>query len=329
VTGEEARTISEIVLKASELVLLCHVDPDGDAIGSLLGLGLALKATGRKVSMVSPDGVPASYTFLPGSREVERTIGELGEVTVVIVLDCGDLERLGALREKVAGHPLLINIDHHPTNGRFGRYNLVDPQAAATAELVLSLLDRLELPVSLPVATCLYTGLHTDTGGFRYENTSPRVHRVAERLLELGVKPWEVADFVYDTKPLPQVLLIREALSRLKLGCAGRMAWVSLPRSVFRACGTDDTSGLINYPRMIAGVEVALLFKETEEGTVRVGLRSRHVDVSRLALRFGGGGHARAAGCTLAGPLERAEEIMLKAAERALEEELAGERRIH
>lgn len=324
-TGEEARKIVEIVLNASELVLLCHVDPDGDAIGSLLGLGLALKAAGRQVSMVSPDGVPASYAFLPGAEEVERTVEKLRDTTVVIVLDCGDLERLGALREKVAGHPLLLNIDHHPTNRGFGRYNLVDPQAAATAELVLLLLDHLQLPLSLPVATCLYTGLHTDTGGFRYENTSPRVHRAAERLLEVGVKPWEIADFVYDTKPLAQVLLIKEALSRLKLGCAGRLAWISLPRAVLQACGTDDTSGLINYPRMIAGVEVALLFKETEEGTVRVGLRSRHVDVSRLAFRFGGGGHARAAGCTLAGPLERAEEVMLEAAERALEEELAGE----
>lgn len=324
-TGEEARKIVEIVLNASELVLLCHVDPDGDAIGSLLGLGLALKAAGRQVSMVSPDGVPASYAFLPGAEEVERTIEKLRDTTVVIVLDCGDLERLGALREKVAGHPLLLNIDHHPTNRGFGRYNLVDSQAAATAELVLSLLDHLQLPLSLPVAICLYTGLHTDTGGFRYENTSPRVHRAAERLLEVGVKPWEIADFVYDTKPLAQVLLIKEALSRLKLGCAGRLAWISLPRAVLQACGTDDTSGLINYPRMIAGVEVALLFKETEEGTVRVGLRSRHVDVSRLAFRFGGGGHARAAGCTLAGPLERAEEVMLEAAERALEEELAGE----
>ncbi|MDI3538012.1 MAG: bifunctional oligoribonuclease and phosphatase NrnA [Bacillota bacterium] len=323
--GEEARTIAGIVLKASELVLLCHVDPDGDAIGSLLGLGLALKAAGRRVSMVSPDGIPPSYAFLPGVDEVERTIGELGDATVVIVLDCGDLDRVGALREKVAGHPLILNIDHHPTNGGFGRYNLVDPQAAATAELVLLLLDYLELPLSLPVAICLYTGLHTDTGGFRYENTSPQVHRAAERLLKVGVKPWEIADFVYDTKPLAQVLLIKEALSRLKLGCAGRLAWISLPRSVLRDCGTDDTSGLINYPRMIAGVEVALLFKETEEGTVRVGLRSRHVDVSRLALRFGGGGHARAAGCTLAGPLEKAEEIMIKAAEQVLEEELAGE----
>ncbi|MDK2926593.1 MAG: bifunctional oligoribonuclease and phosphatase NrnA [Bacillota bacterium] len=312
--------VKRLIAESSEVVLLCHIDPDGDAVGSLLGLGLALLAGGHRVTMISPDGVPHNYAFLPGADRVEKAAAAGGD-PVVLVLDCGDLERLGPLKEWAAHQGKLVNIDHHPTNQGFGRYNLVDPGAAATAELVLALIEELALPLTPQVANCLYTGLHTDTGGFRYENTSARAHRAAERLLAAGAKPWEIAENVYNTKPLAQVVLLREALARLEMDESGRIAWMSLPRSVFAACGTNDTGGLIDYPRMIAGVEVALLFKEVEDGTVRVGLRSRRVDVSRLALRFGGGGHARAAGCSVAGPLAHAERVVLAAARQALEEE--------
>lgn len=320
-TQTEIEPIREVILKGTEFLLLCHVDPDGDAIGSLLGLGLALEASGRRVRLVSPDGVPANYAFLPGADHVVATTGVVEPGTVAFVLDCGDPERLGAAREVVSQAPWLVNIDHHPTNTGFGRINLVDAGAAATAELILYLLEELSLPLTQAVATCLYTGIHTDTGGFRYENTSASAHRAAQRLVEAGAKPWEIADRVYDTKSVSQLLLLRAALERLKVGCGGRLAWVSLPQAVFAACGTDDTSGLINYPRMIAGVELAILFRETKEGAIRVGFRSRHLDVSRLAQRFGGGGHIRASGCTVPGPLARAEKMVLAVAEKVLTEE--------
>ncbi|HHY92290.1 MAG TPA: bifunctional oligoribonuclease/PAP phosphatase NrnA [Firmicutes bacterium] len=319
------QAVREAIRRAREALLFCHVDPDGDAIGSLLGLGLALTPTGCRVTLVSPDGVPPNYAFLPGAEQVQRAAVPPETGSVVIVLDCGDLGRLGPAREAVARHPRIVNIDHHPTNDRFGTYNLVDPSAAATAELVLALLEELQLALTLPVATCLYTGLYTDTGGFRYENTRPRVHRAAERLLEVGVKPWEVADSVYNTKPLAQILLLREALGRLELSADGRIAWMSLPQDVLARCGIQETDGLIDYPRMIAGVEIAMLLRETEEGAVRVGFRSRRVDVSRLALRFGGGGHVRAAGCTVPGPLAAAEKAVLAAAAETLQEAVGND----
>lgn len=313
--------IKTVLQKTTDIVICCHIDPDGDAIGSLLGLGLTFKNQGRKVQLVSPDGIPLNLRFLPGANETATNFNTSSDRIAAIVLDCGDLDRLGPIAQEVGVLDCIINIDHHPTNTLFGTINWVDPKASATAEMVFYLLQDLSIPVSKNAATCLYAGIHTDTGGFRYQNTTAQVHQVAQQLIQAGVKPWEVVDRIYDTKSLSQIRLLQEALARLQVTSDGRIAWISLPQQVLKSCNEDDTSGLINYPRMIAGTELAILLKEDDNGQVRIGLRSRElIDVGLLAHGLGGGGHPRAAGCVLPGPLASAEKKVLAVAQQALQE---------
>lgn len=315
---QEIRTVLQ---QSNELVLYCHLDPDGDALGSLLGLGLTLKDSGWRVQMISPDGVPTNFRFLPGAKDVLTSLTTLNYRATTIVLDCGDLGRLGTAAHEVTKLPHVINIDHHPTNTEFGTINWVEPKASATAEMIFFLIRDLSLPLSMETATCLYTGIHTDTGGFRYENTTAKVHNVAEQLLKKGVKPWEIADRVYDTKSMDQLRLLQKAIERLQVTPDGRIAWISLPSDEFVSYHGRDISGLINYPRMVAGAEVAVLLKEEAGDLVRVGLRSRRlVNVGLLAKGLGGGGHARAAGCIIPGPLAQAEERVLATVQKALQE---------
>ncbi|MGI6128898.1 MAG: DHH family phosphoesterase [bacterium] len=313
--------IRKILRESANIAICCHIDPDGDAIGSLLGLGLALTSQGLRVNMVSPDGVPPSFRFLPGADEVLTSLPPFKEPIVVVVLDCGDLDRLGSIAQQVSLQLNVINIDHHPTNTNFGTINWIEPEASATAEMVFFLLRCLAIPITEETATCLYTGIHTDTGGFRYQNTTARVHKVVGQLINTGVKPWRVSDRVYDTKPLSQIHLLQAALERLQVTSDGRIAWIALPYHVMSSYKEDDTSGIINYPRMVAGTELAILLKEDEKGQVKVGFRSREqVDVGLLAQSLGGGGHARAAGCVIPGPLVAAEKQVLTVAKRALKE---------
>lgn len=314
--------IKNLLQQSTDLVLCCHLDPDGDALGSLLGLGLALRNHGWQVQLVSPDGVPMSYQFLPGAQEVANTFTAQTK-QIAIILDCGDLDRLGSVTHEISKVPRTINIDHHPTNTEFGTINWINPAASATAEMVFFLLRGLSIPLTSDIATCLYTGIHTDTGGFQYENTTAQVHKVAEQLLQNGVKPWEIADRIYHSKSLAQLQLIQKALERLQVTSDGRIAWISLPYDSFYCYDDEDTGGLINYPRMLASAEVAVLLREDGSERVRVGLRSRRlVDVGLVAKRLGGGGHARAAGCVLSGSLACAENKVLTAIRQALRKEL-------
>jgi phosphoesterase RecJ-like protein len=315
----QLQKIRTILQHSPELVLCCHADPDGDALGSLLGLGLALRNQGHCPQLVSPDGIPFTYDFLPGAKSVATQIKASNCPPVVIVLDCGDLERIGSLADEIIMAPQIINIDHHATNTMFGTINWVEPRAAATAEMILVLLQKLGIQVDLEIATCLYTGIYTDTGGFRYMNTTPETHQAAEMLLRVGVKPWYVADNVYNRKSLSQLGLVRLALERLRVSPNGFIAWISLPYGGFGCYSDQDAGGLINYPRMVAGAEVAVLLREANPEQVRVSFRSRSiVDVGMLAQRFGGGGHARAAGCTIVGSMLQVEDQVLAAVEKAV-----------
>ena len=303
----------------TSFTLCCHIDPDGDAIGSLLGLGLALADKGIKIEMLSPDGVPSNLRFLPGTDLVTCDIPSRDSVSTAIILDCADLNRVGPMAKYISLFANVINIDHHPTNTAFGTINWVEPEACATAEMVYFLLRSLEIPISKNTATCLYTGIHTDTGGFRYQNTSARVHFIAAKLVDLGAVPWWISEKIYDTKPLSQIRLLQASLERLKVTSDGRIAWITLPTELMDIHKEDDTSGIINYPRMVAGTELSILFKEDKKGLVKVSFRSKGlVDVGSLALSFGGGGHARAAGCLVSGPLPVVETEILASAKRAL-----------
>jgi phosphoesterase RecJ-like protein len=306
--------LGRFVREADHFLVVSHVNPDGDAIGSTLAVGYALRRLGKNVTMVNESPIPAKFHFLTGADEILRPEQVTGPFRHVIAVDCADQDRMGACRELFAEDVRIANIDHHMTNNMFGQINVVVPHAAATAEILFDWIEESGIGWDLELAGLVYTGLLTDTGGFRYSNASPDVFRKAAKLVELGVCAHRIADLVLETLTMDQVRLIQAALATLQRSDDGRIAWMSLRREDFARSGAthQDLDGIVNYARNILGVDVGILFRETGEEAVKVSLRSReHVDVGRIAKSFGGGGHARAAGCTVPGSLEEAEERVL------------------
>lgn len=313
----DLQTAARLIGEAQRILVFTHVQPDGDAIGSSLGLARALRQMGKEAVLVGVDPIPRLYQFLPGWDELRVPWQEIdGEWDLCCFLDCGDLERVGAALPLVQKGKRTLSIDHHATNNFFAEYNHVDTSAAAVGELVYRLLREAGAPIDADTATCLYTALVTDTGGFRYDSTGPSTHRAAAELIELGVKPYEVASAIFESESPTRLALLARALSTLTLDEGGQVAWMRITRADMEAAGAEDgdIEGIVNYARSIFGVEVGMLFRETAEGTIRVGLRSRRrVDVGAIAQAFGGGGHPRAAGCTLNGGMEDAVRRMLAA----------------
>jgi len=273
--------------------------------------------------VVCQDAIPANLAFLDPEGACQTPEAVRGPFDVALFLDCADLERSGSARALVRQAETLVNVDHHPSNRLFGHVNYVDPAAAACGEIAYALLVELGAAIDATTATALYAALATDTGSFRFENTSARTLRLAARLIELGADAALVGREVWASRSLGSLRLLEIALRTLGLDADGRIAWMSLTPSMLRRAGAaeGDAEGLVDYPRTLRGVEVALLFTLDRPGLVRVSLRSRsRVDVSRLAGRFGGGGHARAAGCTVRGSLRRAQREVIAAAKEALAE---------
>lgn len=307
------------VLGQAQSFLICgHEMPDGDALGSVLALGFILEKLGKKVVMAGPDPVPQMYRFLPGVERFQAGEPPRGEFDYLVALDCSVPERLGnGYRELLAGGLPVINIDHHVGSVSFGTYRFVDVNAAAVGEIIFDLAGLLEVKISPNAATCLYTAIVTDTGAFRYDNTSSATHRRVAQLLELGVSAAQVNVLVYEEKPGSAIRLLGAALSTLSLSACGKVGWLTVTRDMLRLAGAEDehTEGLVNYARRIAGVEVGLLFRELADGRYKISFRSKnYVDVNRLAGLFGGGGHARAAGCVLRGDLAIIRERIVAAA---------------
>jgi phosphoesterase RecJ-like protein len=288
-------------------IVATHRNPDGDAIGSMLGLGRALAAAGRDVILwhADPDPVPAELAFLlaPGERVSAELPDDAGERTL-FALDCASAARLADRPPgELAG--LLVNVDHHHDNTRFGAVNLVDGTASSTAELVLRVLRAAGLGLTREVAEPLYVGLITDTGRFGYSNATPEAHRAAAELIEAGVDPVPISRRLYEEQPLANVLLLGRALAAAQALLGGRLVLGVLREADFAASGTEDTEGIPEALRGVRGAEVAALAREVPEGW-RISLRAAGdaVDVSAIAREAGGGGHRAAAGGTFTGSLE-------------------------
>jgi len=303
--SEPLQAAADELDRGRSFVIPLHESPDGDSVGSALAMGLTLMRLGRRVDLVTSDPVPSAYRWLPGADLIRPCTAVQGPHEVALLLDCSSLERAGGAAELAARAGRLVNIDHHPTNDGFGDFSLVDPAAAAVAEILAGVLEAWGRPPDRDVATCLYTGLLTDSGSFRFANTTAHSLETAGRLVRRGADPAAVAEAVYEHRSPAHLRLLGRALQGLQLDCDARLAWVRLLRRDFAACGAgdEDVEGIVGYLRTVDGVEVAALFRETGEGRVKVGFRSRsRVDAARLAARFGGGGHSRAAGCWLEGP---------------------------
>lgn len=316
-SGTVVERIRALLSTACHVQLISHVDPDGDAIGSLLGLGWLLRAQGKEVLLTCDDAVPEPYAWLPGSDEIRPPLATPSwPRDLLICLDCSDLLRMGQLAKSQAGElPVpLINIDHHVTNTRFGVVNLVEPGCVATAQLVLVLADALGWDLSPSSALCLLTGIVTDTRGLRTSNVDAPVLRAVLRLAEAGASLSEITRRTLDQRPLNVVRLWGEAIGRLRL--EDGIVWTEVTREMLARwpSSQDGMTGLSNFLAGVQEANVIAVFVERDDGrTVDVGLRAAPgYDVSGAAVRLGGGGHPQASGCTLEGDLREVRERVLE-----------------
>jgi phosphoesterase RecJ-like protein len=310
-------------------VLMTHLHPDGDALGSLLGLAEILEGLGKKVFRYLEDPVSALYDFLPGCTLIETDLVALqnfvaaadGKIAA-ISLDCGDCDRLGReKRELLKLDPLLV-IDHHRGHQEFGDFRWLDSDRSSTGEMVYELAMELGADLSSSAAFNIYVAISTDTGSFRYENTSPRTLRIAADLVVCGVRPEVVAGHVYDNFTLQRLRLMEQVLATLELFESDQLAFITVTHKMFEDCGAEvgDVEGFINYPRSLRSVKVAGFFKETQNGGVSVSLRAKgECDVAEVAALFGGGGHRNAAGFRFPDKdVKQAQKLVLDALSKAL-----------
>jgi bifunctional oligoribonuclease and PAP phosphatase NrnA len=296
----------EALRGAGRILLTMHRGPDGDALGSALALGCALREMGREVTVYNPDELPYNFRFLAGADRVAKALPADAAYDVTVATDAGSADRLGPDVPPPPRRGVLLNLDHHITTEPFGDLNYVDPAAASVGILAYKIIQGLAHPLSRDAAECIYASILADTGCFRYSSTDPECLRIAAELLERGVDPWEMTVRVYEQQPLARMKLLAEVLNTLEVAPGGKLATITITRDMVARTGThlDLTDGFINYARSIDGVEVAAAFREPEDGSRawRVSFRSRgNVDVSAIAQRFGGGGHKNAAGCAIEG----------------------------
>lgn len=307
----QLQALVEVIGARERFLVVGHASPDGDAVGSTLGLALILEHEGKDVTVYNRDPIPYNFRFLPGASQWQTEIESDATFDVTILLDCAEPTRIGEDFPDNGWGETIAVVDHHKTwDEEFADLYVRDPKAAATGELLYHLGARLGA-VTLDVAKNLYCCMMTDTGSFRYSNTTRTAFRIAGELVELGVNPWEMTSEVYENQPVERLELLSRVLQTLSVSSCGRLAFLRVEKEMLQeveAAG-DLTDGFINYARSIRGVEVATQLREVGDGSWRISFRSRGaVDVSRLAEKFGGGGHHNAAGCSIEANPEEIEE---------------------
>jgi bifunctional oligoribonuclease and PAP phosphatase NrnA len=313
-------TFAEIggVLRAHQrFAVLSHVRPDGDALGSQLGLALSLSKLGKTVMVRNEDGLLEKYSFLPGGEFLQTPQGDPQDFDVAIALDTATQSRLGTATELVRSAKIWINIDHHPSNPGYGDLVYIDSTAPATGQILFELIQSQGLPMDAAIAENLFVAISTDTGSFQYPNTTARTFEIGAELLRCGVDVGRVSQLLYENYPRRRTELLRELLGTMRFEAAGKIASFSLSLKVAADLKVkpEDNEGLIDHLRAIEGVIVAIFFEELTDGKVRVSMRSKsdEVDVSAICQKFGGGGHKLAAGARVRGTLAEVEQNVLKA----------------
>lgn len=316
--------IARAIHDARHIAIACHIRPDGDAIGSIVGLALSLQLAGKKVTVISEDGVPANLSFLPGSEMVQTSKPEPLDIDVAIALDNATKERLGE-RTNIAfsAAPMLINIDHHSTNPRYGILNYIDTSSPATGQIVYEFLSQQGFKFNDAVRQNIFVAISTDTGSFQYSSTTAQTHRIVAEMMDAGLDTAELAQKVYQTHPFRRTQLLRVLLNEMKFTADRRIASWALTQATQQEIGVEpgDTEGLIDSLRTIEGVVAAVMFEETPDRKIRVSARSKdqRLNVSKICAEFGGGGHAMAAGARLPGPVAEAESRFLESLKNEIE----------
>ncbi|MDD3268152.1 MAG: bifunctional oligoribonuclease/PAP phosphatase NrnA [Syntrophomonadaceae bacterium] len=297
-------------------LLVGHAIPDGDCIGSLLALYQGLQVMGKEVRMLLQHPIPAIYGYLPGFEMIELPEKMDAFNGIAVFLDCSDQERVDQQALKVLSSPrFTINLDHHQSNNHFADFNYVDSQAAATAEIIYTLLQELKVEITPGIAAALYAGIIMDTGSFLNGNTTPASMSIAADLISKGADVNQARINLFESKPWQEIMLLRVCLQHMEMSEDGKIASITLAYEDLAAIGATAffPEGIINYTRMIAGVEVGLLFRETEPGQVKIGFRSKdNVNVAALAAKFDGGGHKQAAGARRQGKLDEVKAMVIQ-----------------
>ncbi len=313
--------IIEAIRDSRTFCVVGHIRPDGDCVGSQLGLTMALRGEGKKVLCWNEDPIPQKYEFLdPDGLFQKPKRGH--RFDCVIATDAASFERLGAVGRCVTERKLLINIDHHESNTRYGQLNWVSAREPSTGELIYRLLKVAKWPITRPIADCLFTAVSTDTGSFQYSTTRPGTYHVAGELVRRGANLAKICDEVYESYPLSRARLLRHVYSHFRLTHDNQIAWFWLKKADFARAGAEssDTEGLIDHVRAIAPVVVACVFEEIEPEVTRLSLRSKSgkVNVNDIAAQFGGGGHPAAAGARIPGKPLSVQRRVIAAVKHAL-----------
>jgi len=300
--------VVELIEKKDRFAITSHVRPDGDGLGSSLGLFWLLKSLNKDVEVIMRDPAPHSYQQLPGAGTI-RVAPRIGEhFDAVFIIECSDLDRPGL---EDLDQQFVVNIDHHSTTELFGSINWIDSTAAACGEMVYNLCKATGVRVTKEIAECVYTALLTDTGSFHYSNTTERTFKIASELVRTGVRPAKTAEALFGSYQWPKIELLSKVLSTAKRDDTGHVAWMwqTLAMQEQTHAADEDADGFVNYPLAVGEVEATALFKETAPGVYRTSLRSKgDVNVAKIAEQFGGGGHRNAAGCTLKGTSSELEQ---------------------
>ena len=315
-TNTSFAEIASVLREHQRIAVLSHVRPDGDAFGSQLAMALSLRALGKEVTVWSEDGMLDKYRFMPGAELIAQPPAEPHTFDLGVALDTAIQNRLGKAGDAVRADRW-VNIDHHPTNPRYGDYVYIDPVAPATGQILFELLSSQELPLDRDIAENLFVAISTDTGSFQYPNTTARTFEIGAELLRCGVEVGRVNQLLYESYPRRRVELLRDLLGTMRFKANGQVASFSLSLAVAKSLGVlpEDNEGLIDHLRAIQGVIVAVFFEELPEGKVRVSMRSKTdaADVAAICQQFGGGGHKLAAGARVRGTLAEVEERVLQA----------------
>jgi phosphoesterase RecJ-like protein len=313
---------SRFIKDHDDFLVVAHIHPDGDATGSSLAVAHLLSNLGKRFTVINEGDTPIRFSFLTGfdqivnlsKTEVDRTF------SAVIAVDVADYKRLGDVSRLIKEKSVILNIDHHPTNTCFGQINVIRSTAASTTEILFDLITgHFNGMIDQKIAEALYTGLLTDTGGFRYSNTTQHVFHMASSLLPHGVRPGDIAEVALETISASHLKLLKQSIQSLSFAYDEQVAFITVSAEDMKQTKAtkDDVDGLVSYPRNIEGVEVGVLLKEWEAGEVKVSLRSKKfVDVAAIAQKYEGGGHAKAAGYTFYGTLTEAKEQLISELEK-------------
>lgn len=314
--------ILNLIEANQRFLVVSHENPDCDALGSTIAMTLVLRELGKEVIMYNKDGVPEHLRFLPGCSGVADSLDHVtDDVEVVMLLDCADISRPGKEFQNLISKNdfTLAFVDHHASNGANSEYCLIDEKASSTGVILYRMIQRIGISISPEVAECLFSTIVGDTGSFRYSNTSSETFTIAAELVDCGADPEKVSRFIYDNEPLGKVMLRTLAMNTLEV--SGKIAFLHVSSEMFEETGTEKehTEGLVSMARSIEGIEVAVFLRQDSALDWKVSLRSKeYVDVARIAGRYGGGGHRRAAGCVISAPLDTVKRRLLSSIQEAM-----------